>query len=214
MPTGLARFFLRTRGPWPRRPTYGDGAFDNADRSRLDQQRQQPTGFNIDRSTDGVMFTQLVTTFRRPRPSRQGLTRRHAVQLRRPRPSDGDSARIPVSPRATTLSATRRWQLSQRSAVGQHHRRLWNRAARQNHQRQYDHARRSRSITKGIGTHASSTIIYNLDGQYDTFLSDVGVDDEENGKGTGSVDFQVIGDGKVLFDSGVLTTAARRRTST
>ncbi|HWE04918.1 MAG TPA: NPCBM/NEW2 domain-containing protein, partial [Tepidisphaeraceae bacterium] len=36
----------------------------------------------------------------------------------------------------------------------------------------------------------------------------VGIDDEENAVGSGSVDFKVIGDGKVLFDSGVLTSAS------
>ena len=55
----------------------------------------------------------------------------------------------------------------------------------------------------GIGTHAVSQIVYNLAGQYSTFISDVGVDDDSAGQG--AVDFQVIGDGKVLFDSGVLT---------
>ena len=60
----------------------------------------------------------------------------------------------------------------------------------------------------GIGTHAASTIVYNLAGNYTTFISDIGIDGEELGKGTGSVDFQVIGDGKVLFDSGVLTNAS------
>jgi hypothetical protein len=64
---------------------------------------------------------------------------------------------------------------------------------------------RGNTYTTGIGAHAVSQIVYNLGGNYTSFLSDVGVDDEENGKGTGSVDFQVIGDGKVLFDSGVLT---------
>jgi hypothetical protein len=61
------------------------------------------------------------------------------------------------------------------------------------------------SYAKGIGTHAVSTIVYNLGGQYSTFQSDVGIDAEEDFKGTGSVDFQVIGDGKTLYDSGVLT---------
>jgi hypothetical protein len=61
---------------------------------------------------------------------------------------------------------------------------------------------------KGIGTHAASQIVYNLNGQYANFLSDVGIDDEEATRGTGSVDFQVIGDGKVLFDSGVLTNSS------
>jgi hypothetical protein len=60
------------------------------------------------------------------------------------------------------------------------------------------------TYASGIGVNAVSDLVYNLAGQYTTFSSVVGVDDEENAKGTGSVDFQVIGDGKVLFDSGVL----------
>ena len=61
------------------------------------------------------------------------------------------------------------------------------------------------TYTKGIGTHASSVIVYNLGGQYQTFQSAVGIDAEEDSKGTGHVEFEVIGDGKTLFDSGVLT---------
>jgi hypothetical protein len=60
------------------------------------------------------------------------------------------------------------------------------------------------TYAKGIGTHAASTITYNLAGAYTSFVSTVGIDDEENGKGTGSVDFQVYGDGVLLYDSGVL----------
>ena len=67
---------------------------------------------------------------------------------------------------------------------------------------------RGTKYATGIGTHAASTIVYNLNGAYSSFLSDVGIDDEEIGKGAGAVDFQVIGDGKVLFDSGVLTDAS------
>ncbi|HET6251784.1 MAG TPA: NPCBM/NEW2 domain-containing protein [Tepidisphaeraceae bacterium] len=59
---------------------------------------------------------------------------------------------------------------------------------------------------KGLGAHAQSTIVYNTNGNYSTFVSDVGLDDETAGQG--AVDFQVIGDGKVLFDSGVLTGAS------
>ncbi len=55
----------------------------------------------------------------------------------------------------------------------------------------------------GLGVHASSTVTFALGGKYATFLTDAGIDDEVNG--LGSVDFQVIGDGKVLYDSGVLT---------
>ncbi len=61
------------------------------------------------------------------------------------------------------------------------------------------------TYAKGLGTHASSTITYALAGAYSTFVSTVGVDQEEDGKGTGSVDFQVYGDGVLLYDSGVLT---------
>lgn len=60
--------------------------------------------------------------------------------------------------------------------------------------------------TKGIGAHAASSIVINLGGAYASFVSDLGVDDEEIGKGVGSVDFQVLGDGKLLYDSGVLTS--------
>ncbi|MBV8780522.1 MAG: NPCBM/NEW2 domain-containing protein [Phycisphaerae bacterium] len=58
---------------------------------------------------------------------------------------------------------------------------------------------------KGIGTHAASTITYNLAGKYSYFVSDVGIDAEEDGRGNGYVDFQVWGDGVLLFDSNVLT---------
>ena len=67
---------------------------------------------------------------------------------------------------------------------------------------------RGTTYASGIGTHAASTIVYNVAGKYTNFLSDIGVDDEVNGKGTGSVDFQIIGDGRVLFDSGVLTNGS------
>ena len=61
------------------------------------------------------------------------------------------------------------------------------------------------TYAKGIGTHAASTIVYNLAGAYTSFISTVGIDDEEIGKGTGEVEFQVYGDGTLLFDSGVLS---------
>jgi hypothetical protein len=62
----------------------------------------------------------------------------------------------------------------------------------------------NKTYAKGIGTHASSTIIYQLGGAYSTFQSDIGIDAEEDVKGTGHVEFVVIGDGKTLYDSGVI----------
>jgi hypothetical protein len=59
--------------------------------------------------------------------------------------------------------------------------------------------------TSGIGTHAASVITYNIAGKYTTFFSEVGIDQEEDAVGEGYVDFEVIGDGKVLYDSGILT---------
>lgn len=56
---------------------------------------------------------------------------------------------------------------------------------------------------KGIGTHSYSEVRYDLDGEFRSFVSDVGIDDEV---GTaGSVVFQVYADGTKLFDSGVMT---------
>ncbi|MGZ4386734.1 MAG: NPCBM/NEW2 domain-containing protein [Gaiellaceae bacterium] len=64
---------------------------------------------------------------------------------------------------------------------------------------------------KGLGTHAGSTVTYDLRGSaWKTFRSDVGIDDEE---GTaGQVIFRVYIDGKKAYDSGTMTasTATKR----
>ena len=54
----------------------------------------------------------------------------------------------------------------------------------------------------GVGSHANSVLYVKLDGQAERFTAQVGVDDETAGRGT--VQFRVYGDGKVLFDSGVM----------
>jgi alpha-galactosidase len=59
---------------------------------------------------------------------------------------------------------------------------------------------------KGLGVHAPSTVEYYLGGKCTSLTATVGVDDEKNGKGT--VEFQVLADGKQVADSGVLTNAA------
>ena len=70
---------------------------------------------------------------------------------------------------------------------------------------------RGTTYTNGIGTHAVSTIIYNLGGAVQQLSSATSASmTKSNGKG-GAVDFQVIGDGKVLFDSGVLTNGSADR---
>ena len=54
---------------------------------------------------------------------------------------------------------------------------------------------------KGIGAHANSEILLNLNGEFERFSSMVGLDDENNPNG--SVVFEVYGDGQLLFQSGV-----------
>jgi len=56
-----------------------------------------------------------------------------------------------------------------------------------------------RRYRKGIGTHAPSEIVYNLDARFARFLAEVGGAEEG-----GTVVFQVYGDNKLLFDSGTL----------
>ena len=54
----------------------------------------------------------------------------------------------------------------------------------------------------GLGTHAESDIVFDLGGLFKEFSAVVGVDDETDGGG--SVVFEVYGDGKRLWSSGVL----------
>ena len=58
---------------------------------------------------------------------------------------------------------------------------------------------------KGLGVHATSDVRFKLGGNYQTFVSDVGVDDFTGSQG--SVKFEVWADGVQLYDSGVMTGA-------
>jgi hypothetical protein len=60
-----------------------------------------------------------------------------------------------------------------------------------------------RRYAKGIGVHANSEIVLNLDGKYSRFFSDIGINDRVGE--SGSVKFQVFADGKKVYDSGVMT---------
>jgi uncharacterized protein YjdB/tetratricopeptide (TPR) repeat protein len=62
-----------------------------------------------------------------------------------------------------------------------------------------------KEYAKGIGTHATSTIIYNIGGGYSKFKAVVGIDDGKNNPGSlSSVWFEVLGDGKSLYKSPTL----------
>ncbi len=54
----------------------------------------------------------------------------------------------------------------------------------------------------GLGTHANSSLHIALDGKAEQFTSFVGVDDEAGARGT--VTFNISGDGKTLWESGVM----------
>lgn len=60
-----------------------------------------------------------------------------------------------------------------------------------------------RQYDKGIACHSLSEISYELSEPFAQFVADIGVDDEMAGRG--SVVFRVVGDGKELFASGLMT---------
>ena len=61
-----------------------------------------------------------------------------------------------------------------------------------------------RTFARGLGMRAPNAITYRLDGRYMRFQAWVGVDADAADKPEASVDFQVFGDGKILFDSGLM----------
>jgi hypothetical protein len=162
-------------------------------------------GFIIQRSTDGVNFTQVATTASNvttyfDKTAVAGTAYTYRVLATN---AGGNSLPSNVAT-ATTLSSssvvTNLSSLAWVSATAG-----WGSVQTNSTVSGNTITLRGVTYASGIGTHAVSNIVYNLNGAYTNFISDVGVDDEENSKGIGSVDFQVIGDGKVLFDSGVLT---------
>jgi len=61
----------------------------------------------------------------------------------------------------------------------------------------------AQTFKHGLGTHAQSVLFINLKGAAQSFSASVGVDGEV-GEGRGSVEFSVIGNGKNLWQSGVM----------
>ena len=60
-----------------------------------------------------------------------------------------------------------------------------------------------RKFDRGVGTHAVSAYLLNLDGKAKRFSASVGVDDEVD-TSKASIEFSVLGDGKVLWQSGLM----------
>lgn len=61
----------------------------------------------------------------------------------------------------------------------------------------------NKRYTKGLGVAADSVITYDLDGKFSKFFSDIGVD--EYAESAGSMTFEVWVDGKLAYDSGIMT---------
>jgi NPCBM/NEW2 domain/PA14 domain/Glycosyl hydrolases family 39 len=59
-----------------------------------------------------------------------------------------------------------------------------------------------KTYSKGLGVHSDSELVYRLDGQYNEFRADIGIDDEVGSYG--AVVFQIFADGQKLFDSGLM----------
>jgi len=65
---------------------------------------------------------------------------------------------------------------------------------------------------KGIGAHAYSKVVINLDEQYERFIADIGLDDSRGSNVCGSVEFKVEADGVTLFTSGRFTATTATET--
>ncbi|HXR46505.1 MAG TPA: NPCBM/NEW2 domain-containing protein [Candidatus Limnocylindrales bacterium] len=59
------------------------------------------------------------------------------------------------------------------------------------------------TFTNGLGTHAYSELLVDVDGNAEKFIAQVGVD-QEVGAGRGNAQFQVLGDGHLLWQSDLL----------
>lgn len=65
---------------------------------------------------------------------------------------------------------------------------------------------------KGIGTHSTSTIVYDLSKEnYKFFEAYVGVDREMRHSNVSSISFEVYADGKKVFDSGLMNSNTKRK---
>lgn len=66
-----------------------------------------------------------------------------------------------------------------------------------------------RTFSKGLGVTANSLVKYRLNGKYDYFAANIGMDDETESQGT--VVFQVIADGEVVYESDIVNSTSRAR---
>ena len=66
-----------------------------------------------------------------------------------------------------------------------------------------------KTYAKGLGVAIDSKVVYDLDGKYSRFFSDIGIDDATEGEG--SMTFEVWADGAKVFNSGLMTGQTDRK---
>jgi alpha-galactosidase len=69
-------------------------------------------------------------------------------------------------------------------------------------------------FTRGWGTHSEAMLRVDLGGGAQSFSASVGIDDEVNGNAASSVEFILVGDGKTLWQSGVMRANEAAKTFT
>ena len=60
-----------------------------------------------------------------------------------------------------------------------------------------------RRFERGLGVHSRTEMVYRINGAFEQLVAEIGIDDDFRPRG--SVVFQVLGDGGVIFDSGAVT---------
>lgn len=60
------------------------------------------------------------------------------------------------------------------------------------------------TFDKGLGTHASSSVVYDLGGKYTYFEAYVGIDQAMKNAASANAKFRVVADGAVIYESGVM----------
>lgn len=56
---------------------------------------------------------------------------------------------------------------------------------------------------RGLGVHSRTELVYQVDGAFESFVASIGIDDAVRPQG--NVIFRVLGDERILFDSGIVT---------
>jgi hypothetical protein len=172
------------------------------------------TGYKIERSTDGVNFTQIGTVGADTTIYYDGAVSASTSYTYRVRATTGTtdsgysnnaSITTPAAP-ATTYISDMQW-VSSSNGWGpvERDQSVGGSGANDGSTLVLNGV----SYSKGIGTNSPAEIIVNLNKSYATFTSDIGVDDHQTTNG--SVTFQVYGDGVLLYDSGLMgaTTATK-----